>query len=65
MTSEDKTAKDAPKEPAKVAPDSMSAPDQLEVQQLTVQRAEAEANGDKQAVKDIDARLANLGNPSK
>lgn len=52
----DETPKDAPK----LDPDAMSAPDQLEVQQLNVQRGEAEARGDKQAVKDIDARLAQL-----
>jgi len=40
--------------------DAMSAPDQLEAQQLVNQRAEAESRGDDQAVKDIDARLKAL-----
>lgn len=45
--------------------DAMSAPDQLEAQQLVNQRAEAESRGDDQAVKDIDARLKQLGDTSK
>jgi hypothetical protein len=53
----------SPKSAPKVDPDSMSAPDQLEVQQLQSQRYDAEARGDKRAVKDIDARLAQLTNP--
>jgi len=57
------TSKDDDKKAAKVDPDSMSAPDQLEVQQLNAQREAAEANGDEQAVKDIDARLVQLSNP--
>ena len=51
------------KEAPKVDPDSMSAPDQLEVQQLHAARADAENRGDEQAVKDIDARLEQLTNP--
>jgi hypothetical protein len=58
MKDEDKTARHG-----KVDPDSMSAPDQLEVQQLTAQRDAAAANGDEQAVKDIEARLSALTNP--
>lgn len=57
MATKDEQAK------TKVDPDSMSAPDQLEVQQLTAQRADAEGRGDTQAVKDIDARLTALTNP--
>jgi hypothetical protein len=50
-------------QPAGRDPDSMSAPDQLEVQQLHTARAEAEARGDEAAVETIDARLRVLLNP--
>jgi hypothetical protein len=63
VTSKDESAEGTEAKTAKVDPDSMSAPDQLEVQQLNAQRDAAHANGDKQAVKDIDARLAQLTNP--
>ena len=59
MSTKDEEAKTA----KKADPDSMSAPDQLEVQQLAAQRADAEGRGDTQAVKDIDARLSALTNP--
>lgn len=62
MTSEDKTA---PKKAPAIDPDSMSADDQLAVQQLHTARDAAEARGDEQAVKDIDARLTELTTPKQ
>lgn len=65
--SDDKTVKETPKEAAKstVDPNTLSAPDQAEVQQLHSQRADAEANGDGETVKAIDVRLAELTRPKQ
>jgi hypothetical protein len=63
MSSTDKPAEKVEKAP--LDGDAMSAPDQLEMQQLVAQRADAASRGDKQAVKDLDAQLAKLTGNTK